>query len=131
MSLCKYCVTGPVDIVRDVIAFTGAASANLIGYDWGAGIALSTALVAPKSVNKIVIHNATYTEQGTELTHLKHSTLILWTKGGDPFHPIAWANKFKQRIKSSKLVLLPPRADADAAVVTEAIKLLAPAVTSA
>lgn len=113
-------LAGPVDVVRDVISFTGESGVTLIGYDWGAGIAISTALLAPGVIKRIVVFNATYTEQGKELSAVRCPASILWTKG-DQFHPVAWANKLKDRLKTASLTIFPSGTSHESTVVTEAI----------
>ena len=100
-----------MDIVKDVIAHYGGSGGGrdgvvLLGSDWGAGIALSTAMTAPALVRKLVLYNVTYTEQASELSHVKCPVRLLWTKG-DQFHPVAWATKLAQRIKRCVLTMFP------------------------
>jgi pimeloyl-ACP methyl ester carboxylesterase len=74
---------GPADIVKGVLHELGRRSAVLLGYDWGAGVALSMAS-SPKYkhiAQKVVVIMASYAEQETdELRRVSCPTCIMWTK---------------------------------------------------
>lgn len=77
---------GPVDVCLAVMHQLNINNATFIGYDWGAGIAISLALAFPKKVNRIVAFHPSYTEiKPDELKILKPPILILWVKD-DLFH---------------------------------------------
>ena len=51
---------GPLDIACAVLDALGIQKANVVGYDWGAGIALSLALLRKTRVKKIVPFHPSY-----------------------------------------------------------------------
>ena len=53
----------------------------LLGYDWGAGIALAFGILHPKRVSKIISFLPSFSEcSQTKLENLKVSTMVLWVK---------------------------------------------------
>jgi len=79
---------GAADFVAAVIAALGYRTAVLVGYDWGAGIALSMAHSnrTKKLASKIVVFHPAYNEQNKgDLEQIACPTLLLWCKQ-DQFH---------------------------------------------
>ena len=92
---------GPIDVVVALIKALKYKKAILVGYDWGAGIALSAAVNprARRFVSKIVAWHPSYNEKvKDELCLIRAPSLIIWVKE-DQFHN--WNRwKFRRNIPS-------------------------------
>ena len=96
---------GPVDIVEHIIALMDKPSAHLLGYDWGAGIAISAAIKLNNEsrqtrIDGLILFHITYTQQQPqEIAHYidrkRVKTLLLWVNT-EQNHPIkALKNEWK------------------------------------
>eukprot|EP00913_Durusdinium_trenchii_P028693 g26909.t1 len=93
---------GPLDICCAVLDALGVQKANVVGYDWGAGIALSMALLRKTRVNKIVPFHPSYSPpKGENLGVMPVPVLVLWVKE-DQFHNLTKWRKHFQALPSSK-----------------------------
>ena len=90
---------GPADVVLSVISALKAPKAIIVGYDWGAGIAISMAhdKKCQKKVNRIVVFHPAYNESvKDELKRVSCPCLILWCKQ-DQFHSwTSWKSNAKK-----------------------------------
>ena len=78
---------GPVEVLLCVMKSLSVKTAHLMGYDWGAGIALSAALAHPLRFKSVISIMPSFAEQKpAELSRLRPTTLILWVET-DQFHP--------------------------------------------
>jgi len=72
---------GPAKIVKIFMKQFNIIKPILIGYDWGAAIALKMGIEHPSKFSKIVAFHPSYNEKNKgELKKLKTKTLILWCK---------------------------------------------------
>ena len=72
---------GPVDVLKEIIKLHTSEPPTLIGYDWGAGIALSFGVLYPVRVKNIVSFLPSFSETpDTQLQNMKTPTMILWVK---------------------------------------------------
>ena len=103
---------GPVDIVDNIINLLNKPSAYILGYDWGAGIAISAAIKlnnqneknGNKKINGLMLFHIAYTQQQeNEIINYidcnQIPTLILWVDV-EQNHPIKvfnneWKTSFK------------------------------------
>ena len=97
---------GPVDIAIEVMDWLALSRFAVLGYDWGAGIALSMAQRHPKRVQRIVSFHPCYTEAAPgELARVAAPTLLLWVKT-DQFHPLSNGRKLRGKIKNCQLTVM-------------------------
>eukprot|EP00434_Breviolum_minutum_P024226 symbB.v1.2.021391.t1/scaffold1840.1/size99223/5 len=87
---------GPLDIACAVLDALGVQKASVVGYDWGAGIALSMALLRKTRVNKIIPFHPSYSPpKGENLGAMSVPVLVLWVKE-DQFHNLTkWRKHFE------------------------------------
>ena len=106
---------GPVDIVDNIINLLNKPSAYILGYDWGAGIAISAAIKLnnegtlkqkqnKNKINGLMLFHIAYTQQqeneiANYINCTEIPTLILWVDV-EQFHPIKifnneWLPAFK------------------------------------
>ena len=72
---------GPVGVGVAVLDALGVDKAVWVGYDWGAGAALSAGLAHPKRVDRVISLMPSYGEsKPDELASLKAAVLLLWIK---------------------------------------------------
>ena len=72
---------GPVDVLKSVLEHHQVDSPVLLGYDWGAGIALTFGILYPKRVSKIISFLPSFSETPqTMLESLKIPTMVLWVR---------------------------------------------------
>ena len=72
---------GPLDLLKAVIRYHGFEKPVLLGYDWGAGIALAYGVLHPARVASVVSFLPSYSETpDTLLQNLAVPTLVLWVK---------------------------------------------------
>ncbi len=91
---------GPAAVVSAVIEALGVPSATVVGYDWGAGIALSMghSKSYKRLVDKIVAFHPAYNEKSPdELQQVAAPTMLVWCKQ-DAFH-----NWVKWKVLAKKL----------------------------
>lgn len=78
---------GPATVVKAVIDHFGLGAPIVVGYDWGAAIALKMAVRRPSTFKQIVAFHPSYNEaEKDELKKCKTPTLVSWCKQ-DQFHP--------------------------------------------
>ena len=78
---------GPAEVVDFVIKYFGLKKPVIIGYDWGAAIALKMSIKDSRKFSKIIAFHPSFNEEfKDELKGLKTLTLIQWVKQ-DQFHP--------------------------------------------
>ena len=99
---------GAAEVVEAVLTALGAKSCTLIGYDWGAGIALSMGCSPryKRLVQRTVAMHPAYSEKvRDELCATQAATTIMWAED-NAFHSWArfkpLASKLRQRLGSSK-----------------------------
>ena len=72
---------GPIDVLKEIIKLHTKEPPTLIGYDWGAGIALSFSVLYPARVKNVISFLPSFSETpDTQLSHIKTPTMILWVK---------------------------------------------------
>ena len=80
---------GAGDVVRFVIKELGLVKPVVIGYDWGAAIALKLSIKFTTMFSKVVAFHPSFNEtENDELKKVKTPVLILWCRQ-DQFH--AWS----------------------------------------
>ena len=73
---------GPVDVLKEIIKHHNLTELpTLIGYDWGAGIALTFAVLYPARVRRVISFLPSFSETPeTQLHQMRTPTMILWVK---------------------------------------------------
>ena len=72
---------GPVDVLKEIIKLHTSEPPSLLGYDWGAGIALSFGVLYPARVKNIISFLPSFSEtKDTQLHQMKNKSMILWVK---------------------------------------------------
>lgn len=93
---------GPLDIACAVLDALGVQKANVVGYDWGAGIALSMGLLRKNRVLKVIPFHPSYSPpKGENLGAMSMNVLVLWVKE-DQFHNLTKWRKHFEALPSAK-----------------------------
>ena len=72
---------GPIDVLKEVLKHHKLEKPVLLGYDWGAGIALSFGVLFPARVGKVISFLPSFSETpDTQLHHMGLPTMVLWVK---------------------------------------------------
>ena len=102
---------GPVDVLKVVLRHLKLEQPVLLGYDWGAGIALAFAVMYPARVGQVITFLPSFCETPeTLLSNLQASTLLLWVKQ-DTNHSWRRFKTLVRKIRDVKIVFVePPRA---------------------
>ena len=94
---------GSGGVVKFVIKHYGLECPMLLGYDWGAAIALKLGIESSKSYSKIIAFHPSYNEEvKDELKKLKTPTLIQWCKQ-DQFHSWKQFQKLAEKIPNKTI----------------------------
>ena len=99
---------GPADVVAAAVKALCKKSAVLVGYDWGAGIALAMASAKKyrKSITHVVAFHPSFSETSLgQLKQISANVLLLWCKQ-DQFHSFG---KWKKNAKALSTSLGPRR----------------------
>jgi pimeloyl-ACP methyl ester carboxylesterase len=100
---------GPADVVTEVIKELGLIKPAIFGYDWGASIAMRSAIRYPNSFSKVISFMPAYGEPPDakdELKKLKLPTLVWWM-AGDSLHVWPKFKKFAELIPNVEIDLHP------------------------
>lgn len=88
-----------------VLDYIGVPRVSLYGYDWGGGIALSTAATHTARVDKLILFHPTFSiEEAKRLrvNRLRQLVLVLQVKV-EQFHPIASARQLMKQLPASAI----------------------------
>ena len=113
---------GPADVVKQLLESFKARSCTLVGYDWGAGIALAMAASAKhrRLVEKMVCMHPAFASERVpdELRTVQAATLVMWAED-NAFH--SWARfkplaaKLRSRLGGDRYAEYRTRREADSA----------------
>lgn len=96
---------GTVDTLNLVLKHFEIKKCYMVGYDWGAGIALAYALQYPKKVSHIAALHPSWTDSLAKLNQCKAQVCFLWVPA-DQLHPFSLGKKMVRATPKGKLVKL-------------------------